>query len=481
MVAAVHAILAYVLLSVPAKPTIPVQQLAAPVGGTATDNGLNRALAAAGGGATHKVCESLTRQATNGWCTENCNQPKDPFCPTALCDCESVPGEYKRKSTGKVSVTEGDDLIGMEGKECQPQGDTTCNEWFPFQCLEGDRIGACMLLDTGYWGHVKTCDRACLHTEVLRGGDYDLTGAMETWYPGPVCDPLSNASNLSEAPFYQTVALRMKLPNGLKLPNSSECYANATFMAVTLFSIKYSGKKDRMLQSCLDVGVCCLAALLGSDAYGEEEQNLEGTSNFRYKTIAMKPLFIWQTLVHSHLAVVWLDSDMEFRRYPTFFDPGSWPRGIPRDCLFYNFWGNESMYAGNKLSGGSGVMFFNKTERSTRMLFAWAQAMAYGPNDMAPDDQVLGLLVNDDGWMERASYGWLPASYMRMMPAHYHIPPVIEHDRGARPTGGDGLGGYQARPSMPPHAEISKAEAEAAMSGTSMKLDCVPEDAACPS
>ena len=207
---------------------------------------------------------------------------------------------------------------------------------------------------------------------------------------------------------------------------------------------------------------------------------MEGTSNFRYKTIAMKPLFIWQTLVHSHLAVVWLDSDMEFRRYPTFFDPGSWPRAIPRDVLLYNFWGNESMYAGNKLSGGSGVMFFNKTERGTRLLFAWAQAMAYGPNDMAPDDQVLGLLVNDDGWMERASYGWLPASYMRMMPAHYHIPPVIEHDRGARPTGGDGLGGYQARPSMPPHSEIAKAEAEAAMSGTSMKLDCVPEDAACP-
>jgi hypothetical protein len=303
---------------------------------------------------------------------------------------------------------------------------------------------------------------------------------METWYPGPVCDPLANASNLTEAPFYQTVSLRMKLPTNLKLPNSSECYTNATFMAVTLFSQKYSSKKDRMMASCLDVGVCCLPALLASDAYGEEEANAEGTGNFRYKTIAMKPLFIWQTIVHSHLPVVWLDSDMEFRQYPTFFDPGSWPRGIPRDVLLYNFWGNESMYAGNKLSGGSGVMFFNNTERGIRMLFAWAQAMAYGPNDMAPDDQVLGLLVNDDGWMDRASYGWLPASYMRMMPAHYHIPAVIEHDRGARPTGGDGLGGYQARPSMPPHYEISRAEAEAAMSGTSMKLDCVPEDAACP-
>ena len=61
------------------------------------------------------------------------------------------------------------------------------------------------------------------------------------------------------------------------------------------------------------------------------------------------------------------------------------------------------MYAGNKLSGGSGVMFFNNTERGIRLLFAWAQAMAYGPNDMAPDDQVLGLLVNDDGWMAYSS------------------------------------------------------------------------------
>ena len=104
-----------------------------------------------------------------------------------------------------------------------------------------------MLLDTGYWGHVKTCDVACLHTEVLRGGAYDLTGAMETWYPGPLVDATTNESRLEDAPFYQTEALRMKLPNGLILPNSSMCYRNATFMAVTLFSIKYAGKKDRML------------------------------------------------------------------------------------------------------------------------------------------------------------------------------------------------------------------------------------------
>ena len=58
----------------------------------------------------------------------------------------------------------------------------------------------------------------------------------------------------------------------------------------------------------------------------------------------------------------------------------------------------------------------------------------------------MDLLVNSppleanggDGWIDRAAFGWLPESYLRMMPRHAHITPVIEHDRGApltRPQG----------------------------------------------
>ena len=34
--------------------------------------------------------------------------------------------------------------------------------------------------------------------------------------------------------------------------------------------------------------------------------------------------------------------------------------------------------------------------------------MSYTANYAAPDDQVLDLLVNDDGWIDRVEFGWLP-------------------------------------------------------------------------
>jgi len=44
---------------------------------------------------------------------------------------------------------------------------------------------------------------------------------------------------------------------------------------------------------------------------------------------------------------------------------------------------------------------------------------------------VLDKLLSEDGWLSRASFGWLPASYMRTMPAYYNgVVPVIEHDHG---------------------------------------------------
>ena len=52
--------------------------------------------------------------------------------------------------------------------------------------------------------------------------------------------------------------------------------------------------------------------------------------------------------------------------------------------------------------------------------------MAHPNNSKAPDDQALDLLVNDDGWIDRAAFGWLPQSYLRM-PRFVHAEPVIEH------------------------------------------------------
>jgi hypothetical protein len=47
---------------------------------------------------------------------------------------------------------------------------------------------------------------------------------------------------------------------------------------------------------------------------------------------------------------------------------------------------------------------------------------------------VLDVLLAQGGWLKRASFGWLPTSYLRTMPSFYRgIVPVIDHDHGAKP------------------------------------------------
>ena len=45
---------------------------------------------------------------------------------------------------------------------------------------------------------------------------------------------------------------------------------------------------------------------------------------------------------------------------------------------------------------GSAVAFFQQTYRAKKLLVAWAEAMAYGPNKRAPDDQVLDALLGPE-------------------------------------------------------------------------------------
>ena len=87
------------------------------------------------------------------------------------------------------------------------------------------------------------------------------------------------------------------------------------------------------------------------------------------------------------------------------------------------------------------MIFFNQTKRSRAVLTGWAEAMAWEGNRRAPDDQVLDTLLKEGGWLARASFGWLPAAYLRTMPAYYRgVDPVIDHDHGAALGLGLGLG-----------------------------------------
>jgi len=153
----------------------------------------------------------------------------------------------------------------------------------------------------------------------------------------------------------------------------------------------------------------------------------EGTNPWRHRLIASKPLFMLEALRASPLPVVWLDVDLEFHQFPTLFTGAAW--SSPRDVLLWNWQCNVSAFQGRRLKMASGVGYYNKTSRAEALLRAWAQAQAYEKNAAAPDDQTLDLLVNDDGWIDRIEFGWLPEVYLRM-PRHAHLAPVIDHDRG---------------------------------------------------
>ena len=239
----------------------------------------------------------------------------------------------------------------------------------------------------------------------------------------------------------------------------------------------------RLVASCEAIGVCCAPVAVPRAAFGGAA---EGTPALRYRLIATKPLFIYEALRASRLPIAWcaptasahahrarrsrprapprrrrrarrrLDVDLEFHAYPSLFDGSAWgpsethDPGLGRDVLLWNWQGNLSWFGGRRLKAASGVAYFNKTEAAERLLLAWAQAMAYPPNSDAPDDQALDLLVNNDGWIDRAAYGWLPAAYLRMSPHHSAVAPVIDHDRGA-PVSGRGRNSPK-EPVLPPHA-----------------------------
>ena len=61
---------------------------------------------------------------------------------------------------------------------------------------------------------------------------------------------------------------------------------------------------------------------------------------------------------------------------------------------------------------------------------------------------MLDTLLVEGGWLARASFGWLPAAYLRTSPAYYRgVDPVIDHDHGNPP----GLLKHsETRPRLPP-------------------------------
>merc|ERR1719272_1224967 len=259
------------------------------------------------------------------------------------------------------------------------------------------------------------CSATCVHTVALAPAPY-----YALWYPGPVGKDWQDGERHPR--YKHTVAKASLRARGIDLATT-----DVMMSAICLYSPHYKDKAERLLRSCARVGVCCKARLLPPDAFGAGA--MEGTEEFRFEVIASKPSFILDELQTNRLPVVFLDTDLEFHSFPHLFVPGSRPNG-GRDVAIFNFWGNETDYPhASTPTTGSGVVYFNQTIRATRVLTAWAEAMAWEGNTRAPDDQVLDKILKEGEWIKRASYGWLPASYLRTMPSYYRgVVPAIDPD-----------------------------------------------------
>jgi hypothetical protein len=389
----------------------------------------------------------------DAYCQKSCS--KDHFdCDRRQCDCvmEEATGIYN----ASAPVAPHDDsansedlplrnssLVDMVLKEakahpsglpaCRWQPDTGyhskgCTNTTQYECIRGAKEGQCSgtnWFDSGSAG----CEASCVHVSLLNPAPY-----YAVWVNGVEARVYHKHER---RPHYKretslTMALRGILAH-MDVLMSRFCRSEMnTFVGVSLFSPSYRDKATRLVKSCERNGICCKAMELPSNAFGAATP--EKTDGYRFQAIALKPSFILSQLEATELPVVYLDTDLEFQRFPKLFLPNSWP-SFPRDVALFNFWGNESLpkYQHDPQIG-SAIAFFNATNRSKQVLTAWAEAMAYEPNAQVPDDQVLGFLLSGGGWLQRASFGWLPTSYLRLMPAFYRgVIPIVEHDHGSVP------------------------------------------------
>ena len=403
-------------------------------------------------------CYSRKEAIMDQFCTQICNMAHG-YCNPDQCICDEseydaaspiedkplliLPGKMAEKSHDLINRVKLNAATRMGLPDClwrpgRGQGDLNCTTEKPYECMDTAKCSSFNFFED------DACPNSCIHTVLLKNAPY-----YALWRPGPLSPPFSDGDSI---PHYEhenmagQLAFTRKASGGSVLM-SPFCKSKLNqFVGVSMHSPKYEPKARRLINSCERVGVCCKTTTLPPDAFGPDAP--EGSEAFRFRTIALKPAFILSQLKATQLPVVFMDVDLELHKFPELFMPGSWPDD-DRDVAMFNYWGNETNLTSRKTPNtGSGVAFFNQTYKAKKLLIAWAEAMAYGPNKRAPDDQVLDLLLVDGGWIKRASFGWLPAAYLRTVPAYYRgVDPVIDHDHGNPP----GLLKHsEAKPMLPP-------------------------------
>ena len=415
-------------------------------------------------------------------CEKNMTDPNDhaklkeleAADPRMLCDpdyCRCYNPKVPKEVLVKKVLEEGQRKPGLPDCEwIAPDGCTTESQ---YECLSGPKAGQCSAHN--WFDRPDQCHGSCIHTLLfwfaphndkkgwIMGPDdpnakkdkEEVSENTGQWQPdaSPDDEKLDVKVNPNEVPHYDHDKAKLSLESrsieisDLDVMMSPACkQKQPKFVAVTMYSPKLEKKATRLLTSCERQNICCKATrMIGQFGKGSSAIK-EGSDEFHLEMIRMKPAFILSQMDRIRLPIVWLDCDMEFHKFPKLFLPGSWPLGA-RDMLLFNSVGNDTKGQDNP-QVVSGVAFFNYTSAAKNLLVAWSEAMAYELNAEAPDDWVLGELLGGGSWVKRATYGWLPSSYMRHLPANYRgVDPVIDCDHGSLP----GIDGHSdALPNLPP-------------------------------
>jgi hypothetical protein len=418
------------------------------------------------------TCVAVEKSAGDEWCETVCAGVDEPVnkdmvklwmrgqhgwrtrateCSPQYCTC--YPSQYSHEDMVKIVEKQGKDQpSGLP--ECMWGAPEGCSNEKPYECMSGANAGTCSE-ENWFDKPASECTSSCMHGKLL-----ELVFPYEKWVTGesPEESYLQAADpHYEHDPNKLTMKKRGIDTSKLNKLMSNACQqADQKFVGVSLYSPSYVAKTRRLLSSCDRNKVCCKAIEMPKTMGKGDEKVTEGSDEYRWQLIAMKPAFILDQLEANQLPVVFLDTDLEFHKFPDLFMPGSWPQGAI-DVGVFNFWGNNS----GPVSVGSGLVFFNKTKRSKALATAWAEAMAFPANQQAPDDQVLNKLLNSPGgeWMFRTELGYLPGSYLRHPPLFYHgIDPVIDHDHGNPP----GLIAHSSsEPVMPPEIAVDWSAAPA--------------------
>ena len=178
-----------------------------------------------------------------------------------------------------------------------------CANVSQYECIDGPKAGSCSA-DNWYYKS-DACTSSCVHTALLKPAPY-----YAVWRKGPRALPFSEDTAV---PHYAPKGEIRDNFAGVAFDNPKQILMSVwckssqiAFVGVSLFSPKYEDKARRLLGSCNKLGVCCKATEVGSNYLGPDAP--EGTEEFRYKTIALKPAFLLDQLQKTKEPVVFLDA-----------------------------------------------------------------------------------------------------------------------------------------------------------------------------